>query len=482
MGLNRGMPVAADVVTHLLRRTEFVALPERVAELTAMPSLDAAVDDILNVDPNPPSIDPDPVPPQYVPSEHAERIRKVTNTWIDFMAHRSPRRLQERMALFWHGHFVSDDAKAGYTHTIAEQIDLYRRAGLGNLRELAIDMATTVAMLRYLDNNQNFVDAPNQNFGRELLELFLLGVGNYTEADVEACTAAWTGHGENGHHTNGQYKWNNRHDSTPRAFLGRTTCAHEDPRQHGPDTIRIVLGNPATIGGTVPVGPNQGRPTRDVAAEFISRKLWTYFAGTEIPKDVLAHLRTAAVTNDFALKPWLKALLTHPAFYSTDVRRGLLRAPVDYVVAMLAASGLPAETGNPFWLGDGMGQRLLFPPNVSGWGHNGYYVNASAFSQRAAAAEHVAHYVLAEYWDGPGMHLRRGRLSRAEVWSTGQDPERRRALVRRMLDLMGITVGAQTMAALDEFAVNAKLDPDRNVDELYDLVKLILVSPEMNVA
>ena len=172
----------------------------------------------------------------------------------------------------------------------------------------------------------------------------------------------------------------------------------------------------------------------------------------------------------------MRALLTHSEFYSNAVRRGLVRAPVDYLVALLSAAGLRASVANPFWLQEGMGQRLLFPPNVSGWGHNGYYVSASAFGQRAAVARHVAHYVLADYWLGTGMRLARGVISRSEVEALGTDSAARRALVGRILDLMGITVGSVTRAALDEFAVNAQWF------ELTDLVELIFVSPEMNVA
>jgi uncharacterized protein (DUF1800 family) len=461
------MPSPAEV-SHLLRRTEFVARPGRVAELVAKASLADAVDDVLAVDANPP-------PLAYNPgSSHAVRIVEVTNSWLDRMAHDSVRPLQEKLALFWHGHFVSDDAKAGNTAVLKDQLDLYRRAGLGNLRSLAIEMATTVAMLRYLDNDKNFAEAPNQNFGRELMELFLLGVGNYTEDDVVACSEAWTGHSVTSFPDNtGEYLWVYfRHDESTKQFLGRTINAGSDTKDHGAETIRVILGNPATIGGHVP----GGAATRDVAARFVSRKLWIYFAGTEPSGSLLDQLAAAAITGDFNLRPWLRALLTHPEFYSPATQQGLLRAPVDYVVALLAASGLRADPGNPFWLLEGMGQRLLFPPNVAGWGHNGYFVNASAFGQRAATARHVAHYVLADYWDGAGMNLRHGVLPRADVWATGSDPGSRQALVRRITELMGIVLGPTTLAALDEFAINAQLD------ELHDLIELIFVSPEMSVA
>ena len=150
-------------------------------------------------------------------------------------------------------------------------------------------------MLRYLDNNRNEADSPNQNFARELMELFLLEVGNYTEADVEAATAAWTGHSDNWQ--TGEYVWLDHlpkerwtpifHDSSVKQFLGRTINSGGDPRRHGDETIEVILGN-----GVVPPGAdkahNRGRPTRLVAAEFLSRKLWVDFANQLPPSAVIA--------------------------------------------------------------------------------------------------------------------------------------------------------------------------------------------------
>jgi uncharacterized protein (DUF1800 family) len=339
-------------------------------------------------------------------------------------------------------------------------------------------MSTQVAMLRYLDNNQNFDDSPNQNFGRELMELFLLGVGNYTEADVEANTAAWTGHGDQW--DTDAYVWRaGRHDATKRAFLGRTTCVSADPREHGADAIRTMLGDPATNGGRVPVGPNTGRPTRDVAAEFLSRKLWTHFAGTPIPGAVLTHLCGVAVAHDFAIRPWLRELLLREEFYSTEVKQGLVRSPVDYIVALLAATGLRSRQATPAWLMEGMGQALLYPPNVAGWKHNGYYVSASAFGARVQAARQMMWRALAGYWDEGGMmRLAGGTLSRAEITAHGSNDSgaARRATIDQIVALMRIEVGDTTRAALHQFA-------DRtNKWELPQVVALIFMCPEMQVA
>ena len=315
------MPTQPDI-EHLLRRTEFVARPARVAELVATPSIEAAVDNILAVPAAPPSV-------SFTASVEFEKGDELTHFWLDRMAHDSPRPIQEKMGFFWHGHFCSNMHKSRLAALMRSQIDLFRRAGLSDLRSLAIDMSVQVAMLRYLDNNQNKRTSPNQNFARELMELFLMGVGNYTEDDVEAATAAWTGHSDNPE--TGGYIWRpDWHDDQPKQFLGLTINDGGDVRKHGAETITAILGN-----GTVPAGAdivgNRGRPTRAVAAEFISRKLWIEFAGTDPSPSVLAALRDTALDNDFAIAPWLRALLTHPGFYSDEVRSGLVRSPVEYI-------------------------------------------------------------------------------------------------------------------------------------------------------
>ena len=181
------MAVAQSEIEHLLRRTEFVARPARVTELTALTDRAAAVANVLDVPADPGSA-------SFTTTEDRRRGEDITYHWLDRMAFDSPRPLQEKLAFFWHGHFCSDLSKVGNGYRMREQIDLWRRHGLGSLRTLATAMSTQVAMLRYLDNNQNLNTSPNQNFARELMELFLLGVGNYREADVEASAAAWTGH------------------------------------------------------------------------------------------------------------------------------------------------------------------------------------------------------------------------------------------------------------------------------------------------
>jgi uncharacterized protein (DUF1800 family) len=390
------------------------------------------------------------------------------------MAHDSPRPLQEKMAFFWHGHFCSDLSKVGSAVLMREQIDLFRRHGLGNVRDLAVTVSTQVAMLRYLDNNQNKQTSPNQNFARELMELFLLGVGNYTEADVEAATSAWTGHTDRW--DTDQYVWRaDWHDGSAKSFLGRQINVSTSAQDHGAETIRVILGN-----GTVPAGAavvaNRGRPTKVVAAEFLTKKLWAEFAGTQIPPAVLTAARDAAVTADFDIVPWLRALLVHPEFYTDQVKRGRVRSPVEFVVACLVATGRRSAEATPIWLMDGMGQRPLYPPNVSGWKHNGYWVNASAMARRTETARSFVWRSMSGYWNGDGLvHLANGTLSRTEVEQTtyASDPV---GLVDRMLSLMGIQLSAGSRQALVTMSTRCSRW------ERTDLLPLILIAPDFHLA
>jgi uncharacterized protein (DUF1800 family) len=467
------LPTQADI-EHLLRRTEFVARPGRVAELLPL-TLEAAVDNVLAVPGDPGTV------ALAKPSDW-ERGEEYTHFWLDRMAHDSPRPVQERMALFWHGHFCSDLSKVGSAVLMQQQIDGFRSGALGNLRSLAKQMSTQVAMIRYLDNNDNRESSPNQNFGRELMELFLLGVGNYTERDVEASTAAWTGHTDNWE--TGAYVWRaDWHDNSTKSYLGVTINADksaEAQKSHGYEVIDTVLG-----AGKVPAGAtnaaNRGRPTKQVAAEFISRKLWTFFAGTSIPPPVLTAMRDAAVANDFAVTPWLRTMLLRPEFYQAATKQGLVRSPIDLIVALLVASGKRSVDATPLWLMEGMGQRPLFPPNVSGWRHNGYYVNASAMAKRTQTAQMFFWRLMDTYWrqTGPGagvITLPGGTITRAQVEATANDTAKARQLVDEFLTKMRLTATPTSRAALYAFAENVTRWERANV------LLLILLMPELHVA
>jgi len=348
-------------------------------------------------------------------------------------------------------------------------------------------MSTQVAMIRYLDNNQNKKSSPNQNFARELMELFLLGVGNYTEADVEAATLAWTGHSDQWDDEVDAYRWQaGWHDSSRKTFLGIQINGDSAPTawpSHGPETISVMLAN-----GIVPPGAdnvaNRGRPSREVAAEFLSRKLWTSFAtDTPPPPGVMAAMRDALLINDFAVRPWVTAMLTHTDFYADGVKRGLVRTPVEFVVALLAATGQRSREASVTWLMEAMGQQLLFPPNVSGWRPNGYWVNASAMEGRARTVQQMFWAAGRNYWtgsDGP-ITLAGGTVMRSEITARTPWPQEtpvlsNAALVARFVDLMRVQLSPAAIAEIVRYADGA------TVWERNNALLLIMLAPEMQMA
>jgi uncharacterized protein (DUF1800 family) len=206
----------APLAAHRIRRS---SASRRGAD--GLGSIAAAVADMLAVATNPPSV-------QFTaPADRNwERGQDLTHFWLDQMARDSNRPFQERLAFFWHGHFCSEFGKVGSATLMREQIDLWRREGLGDIGSLATTMSTQVAMIRYLDNNQNKKSSPNQNFARELMELFLLGVGNYSEADVESATAAWTGHSDQWNDDVSPYRWRaDWHDASRRTSSGAASTS-----------------------------------------------------------------------------------------------------------------------------------------------------------------------------------------------------------------------------------------------------------------
>lgn len=357
-------PMDPGDLSHLLRRTEFVVRPARFDALVGG-TVEAAVDDILDMTPN--GVMELPVEFRSEGPNSWEQYVAASNWWLTQMLTR-PRPFIEKMVLFWHGHFTSAwwEVDAGYQ--MMTQLHAYRLGALGGFRELTHTMATTEAMLVYLSNAFNRAASPNQNFARELMELFTLGVGNYTEDDVIAAARAWTGHNYNS--TTQRYEYRDQHhDKGLKTFFGTTK------NWDGPDIIDEILRD------------NVGKQA--IAARFIATKLWEFLAHPGPPAGVVDALAADFVASGLSIRALARAILLRPEFYAPAAKQGLVRTPVEYAVAVCHHSGLvPGQIGMS-WRGEGMGQSLLNPPNVAGWKHNGYWLNTSSFNGRADLARSV---------------------------------------------------------------------------------------------
>ena len=365
------MPVSDDDLAHLLRRTEFVVRPERMAALRLLPTLAAVVEDIINPAPN-----GNVALPAYFQSEDTasgwnQYVAACTH-WIDAMVDK-PRPFQEKMTLFWHGHFVSAWWDVGKGFHMMQQIQTYRENALGNFHTLTQAMAVDRAMLVYLSNAENVKGSPNQNFARELMELFTLGVGNYTEGDVEASARAWTGYNARWPYYVSTF-YPERHDDGQKTFFGTTKA------WLGPEIItEILVTNPAK---------------RLIAARFVTKKLWEFLAHPAPPTAALDAI-APVFAADMDITNLVRQILNRPEFFSVTAKQGLVRTPIEFIAALCYYTGINPDDLGVAWRAEYTGQQMFQPPNVAGWKANSYWLNTSALAGRADFARSMTWWLRA---------------------------------------------------------------------------------------
>ena len=246
------------LMAHLMRRAGFGATPDELDALVSR-GYEQTVDDLLSL-PGPPDqsplVDEDIIRRYHVDQNSLMLIESSQAYWLYRMIN-TRRPLEEKMALFWHGLFATAYGKLNHAKAVVNQTNTFRRCGLGHFGTLLLELARDPAMIFWLDNKDNHKDAPNENFGRELLELFSMGIGNYTEADVKACARAFTGWtianpeymsiraSRDSIWPHGRLDWQfeyrpEDHDHSEKTFLERTGPFN------GEDVIDIICENPAT--------------------------------------------------------------------------------------------------------------------------------------------------------------------------------------------------------------------------------------------
>ena len=278
---------------------------------------------------------------------------RVAYWWANRML-RQPYPLTEKMALFWHGHFAANEDKVRDYRKMLKQLELFQRAGLGSFRELLIGVAQDPAMLVFLDAGVNTKDSPNENFAREVMELFTMGVGNYSETDVREAARAFTG-------------WSvddlaffvdpQLHDDASKQFLGSVGAFD------GVDIIDLILQQP-------------------VASEFIAAKIYRFFVHTELSDAGATQLGQLLRQKNYHIGDFLQVLLLSEEFYRH--RGGRIKGPVELVVSTYKQLGLERIPGVPDFnqATQGIGQRLLHPPTVAGWSHGRSWITPSLLYER----------------------------------------------------------------------------------------------------
>ncbi len=261
--------------------------------------------------------------------------------------------LKEKLSLFWHGHFATGQDKVRNAFALQNQNELFRRLGAGKFEALTQAVAKDPAMLRYLDNNENVKAHPNENFARELMELFTLGVhGGYSEKDVQESARAFTGWTFKGNNkTLAEYKniqftfVQKNHDTGMKTILG------QNGNFDGTDIVRIVTHHPSS-------------------AKFITEKLWRFFVSEELPKDIHLELVKVWTSSKLDIRELLRFMFTSEAFYAPHNRNNLIKSPLEYVIGSLRAVKAKLLLEQELTLVNllaSQAQIPFYPPNVKGW-------------------------------------------------------------------------------------------------------------------
>lgn len=374
-------------ISHLLRRTEFLSNDSKLAALINLPTREAAVDAILNRNMNTQIQVPTGAPFYFDSTSTDDSWRFVHDYrrwWLDSMAFGSAP-LREKMTLFWHGHFTTSSESSGYKNHVIGQNHLYRTNAFGNFRDLAQAMSIQPLMLLYLNNHESSKWQLNENFGRELLELFILGLNSYgllpsnaptyTQQDVISCAKAWTGHTLNWDPPTNppipEYIYRSSwHITDSLPFLGTTSTLT------GPQAIDRVLNT---------------APYREISCRFIASKLWSFFAYPNPETAVIDNI-IATYKNTLQISDLLRAILVHPNFYSEKARMSLVSTPPEFIARLFNLSGIRMTqdiSSWTVWTMPDTNQELLNPPNVSGWKQNGYWLSTSAIGARGKITEWV---------------------------------------------------------------------------------------------
>ena len=450
-----------SLMAHLMRRAGFGATRDELERRAAV-GYEATVEDLLH-------------PETHEPIDYYDFLRFLPlqwkpdtlggvgqSGWVWRMINtKSP--LQEKMCLFWHQIFATGVSKVDHYDEVVDMIDIFRDRGLGKYGDLLLEVSRNPAMLYWLDNHENHATAVNENWGRELLELFTMGVGNYTEEDVYECSRAftgWTVAPKLPRYHMGRWDWRfeyrpKDHDDGEKTFLGHIG------NFNGEDIIDIVLSQPAT-------------------ARFIARHLYGFFVADEVqvpawqdtpPRDPAAiEVIAAALTeSDFDMRHTLRVLFNSDFF--KEARLTKVKNPTEVVVGTLRMVGgaeLPSldvyDYCNQITY---MGQDLLNPPSVEGWHYGAEWINSSSLMKRANfVAEMVAQV------DRPGVsNIIEG------VKRSGGSPE---SAVDACLEMLGsIAVDDETRAQLIEhtstrgaFVWNeaSEAESARRVSEILQLI------------
>lgn len=318
----------------------------------------------------------------WLRATHLE-TRRLGFWWLDRMV-RTPHPLAEKMALFWHGHFATSEEKLRDYRKMQLQIDTLRTGALGSFRDLLTAVSKDPGMLVFLDAACNVKGAPNENFGREVMELFTMGVGNYTEDDIREAARAFTGWG------NDDLRFVFRadlHDDGEKTFLGRTG------RFDGDDILAIILEQEQT-------------------AIYLAARIYRFFVREDLDDDLGRALGARLREMDYAIAPFLRMLFLSRDFHSPPSVATHIKSPVELMVSTCRRLGLEGLPGvpDPWVVGRTLGQVILYPPTVAGWAGGRAWITPGLLFERGNYAQDMLFPDMIGFSDpmlDPGEEVRR---------------------------------------------------------------------------
>lgn len=455
------------LMAHLLRRAGFGASRDEL-EAYAARAYEAVVDDLVHPERFP---EPDEdVLVRYYPHLTNQDDPAVWNGLWFYRMVNTKRPLEEKMALFWHHVFATGWTKSGHTPTMVHHIQMLRRNGLANLRQLLLELSKDPAMIYWLDNCENRRGQINENYGRELLELFSMGIGNYTETDIKNVARAFTGWTFEqpiplypyGHYPSAFVYKREDHDDTEKSFLG-----HTGPFD-GEDIIEIIV-------------------KQDATARFICRHLYNFFVADEpqVPSwsvtppqspEAIDTLVKAYFDSDADIRTVMRTLFSSDFFKAARFKR--VKCPVEFVTGLLKLSGdhRSVEPGlNQLHAATRlMGQTLMDPPTVEGWHTGKEWIDGGTLTERVNFAVNQIKDV-----SKPGPQLMVQRLSEPGTPISAAD------FVERCLELAGpLEVSAEVRQALLEFAASdgdltfaSEAERKQSESRIGQMLVLIVASP-----
>jgi len=410
-----------DKVAHLLRRFGLGATQPEIEEYSRL-GMHGALDRILhyegveedfNIDPWSFAFSDDPKNPVNLDNG------RFYSWWANQMVFTN-RPLKENLTLFWHNHFAVSGSKIEYGPSMLSYLQVLREHANGNFRTLLGAVSRTVAMIQWLDSDSNIKGKPNENFGREVMELFTLGVGNYTESDVKEAARAFTG-------------WSTKYSvsfppKTPyekqvrmNVEAGRPMfCFCECPELHD-DGFKTILGKRREFDADMVFDLLVGQPAHP---KFLMKKMWEWFVYPNPSPDELDRVCQVYVDGKYEIKPVLMHLATCDEFWSDKCERAVVKSPVSYTMALARQMNLgksyskktnfapsmttPADggvMGMGYFLVNIMqkqGLMLLFPPDVSGWRWGTHWITSAAMMERMKIGDYFLGRgdVVAGVWKG----------------------------------------------------------------------------------